>query len=75
MKINELKTLSEENLKTKINELKKELIILNSKRARGSTLEKPALIRNTRRTIARILTISKLNESKKDSGKGMKKNE
>ena len=75
MKINELKTLSEENLKNKLSELKKELIILNSKRARGSTLEKPALIRNTRRTIARILTISKLNELKKDSGKGMKKNE
>jgi len=75
MKINELKILSEENLKVKLNELKKELIILNSKRARGSTLEKPALIKNTRRTIARILTISKLNELKKDSGKGMKKNE
>lgn len=57
MKINELRTLSSENLKTKLIELKKELIVLNSKRARGTTLEKPALIRNTRRTIARVLTL------------------
>ena len=76
MKISELKELSEENLKSKLIELRKELIILNAKRARGSTLEKPALIKNTRRTIARILTVSKMKKSQtKDSGKGMKKNE
>ena len=76
MKISELKDLSQENLKVKLLELKKELIILNSKRARGSTLEKPALIRNTRKTIARILTLSKIKASQpKDSGKGKKKNE
>lgn len=57
MKSKELKNLTEENLNNKLTDLKKELIILNSKRARGSTLEKPALIKNTRRAIARILTI------------------
>ncbi len=61
MKINELRNLNKENLKTKLAELRKELIILNSKRARGSTLEKPTLIRNTRRTIAKILTLLKIN--------------
>ena len=76
MKINELKDMSEENLKNKLLELKKELITLNAKRVRGSTLEKPSLIRNTRRTIARILTISKTKKSQiKDSGKGNKKHE
>ncbi|MBS3171179.1 50S ribosomal protein L29 [Candidatus Woesearchaeota archaeon] len=57
MKINELREIGKENLKSKLVELKKELIVLNAKRARGTTLEKPALIRNTRRTIARILTL------------------
>ncbi len=57
MKINELRQLKQEDLKSKIVELRKELIVLNAKRARGTTLEKPALIRNTRRTIARILTL------------------
>ena len=57
MKINELRELKQEDLKSKIVELRKELIVLNAKRARGTTLEKPALIRNTRRTIARILTL------------------
>ncbi len=75
MKISEIKELSEESLKNKLIDLKKELIILNAKRARGSTLEKPALIKNTRRTIARILTIAKIKSQAKDSGKGMKKNE
>ncbi len=57
MKTNELKEMKQENLNSKLVELRKELIVLNSKRARGTTLEKPALIRNTRRTIARILTL------------------
>lgn len=57
MKTNELKEMKQENLNSKLIELRKELIVLNSKRARGTTLEKPALIRNTRRTIARILTL------------------
>ena len=60
MKINDLKELKKEDLKNKLIELKKELISLSAKRARGSTLEKPALIRNTRKTIARILTISNM---------------
>jgi len=57
MKINELRAMAPENLKTKLVELRKELIILNAKRARGTNLEKPALIKNTRRTVARILTL------------------
>jgi len=57
MKFEELEKMDEEKLNTKITELRKELIILNSKRARGTTLEKPALIKNTKKTIARILTI------------------
>jgi ribosomal protein L29 len=57
MKISELRAIPNENLKTKLVELRKELIILNAKRARGTNLEKPALIKNTRRTIARILTL------------------
>ena len=74
MKSSELREKKEPELKSKITELKKELIILNAKRARGTTLEKPALIRNTRRTIAKILTIINENQ-KKNSEEVHKKHE
>ena len=69
MKINEIKEMTEDNLKNKLLDLKKELISLNAKRARGSTLEKPALIKNTKKTIARILTVSNMEKNLKSEVK------
>jgi len=74
-KFSELLQSNENDLNNKLSDLKKELIILNAKRARGTTLEKPALIKNTRKTIARILTILKSRENQTSkSGGVVKKN-
>lgn len=62
MKNKELKNLSDEELAAKEAQIKKELFSLNNQRQSGR-IEKPATIRNSRREIARILTI--LNERKK----------
>ena len=76
MKINELKDKKIEELKSKMSDLKKELIILNAKRARGTTLEKPAIIKNTKRTIAKILTLLKSKEIQGNFSEGeLKKHE
>ncbi|MBI2148106.1 50S ribosomal protein L29 [Candidatus Woesearchaeota archaeon] len=53
----ELKGMSKENLKTKIEELNKELMKLQSQVARGTPPENPGKIRSLKRNIARILTM------------------
>jgi large subunit ribosomal protein L29 len=69
MKIKELKNLSVEELVQKEKELKAQIFDLNSQRQMGR-VEKPAMFRSIKRTIARVLTI--LNE--KEKGNGRKKN-
>ena len=65
MKINkELRALSEANLKKKLEELKKERFKLNSQRSAGTSPEKSGKLRDTKKTIARILTI--LNKKEKE---------
>ena len=48
--------MNEKTMKEKLNELKKELIKINSQRAIGTIPEKPGRIKEIRRTIARINT-------------------
>ena len=74
MKFEELKKMDEEKLITKIFDLRKELIIFNSKRARGTTLEKPAMIKNTKKAIARILTILNSRKGQIQKTQGVAKN-
>ena len=62
MKKSELKNMSKENMKTKISELKKELMKLQSQVARGTPPENPGKIRSLKRNIARILTHSNKKE-------------
>jgi len=57
IKKNELKGMSMDLLRSKLEELKKELIKINAKRAIGTVLESPGRVKEIRRTIARILTI------------------
>jgi len=57
----ELRELSDEELLKKLKEARLELMKLRHKKALG-TLDKPASIKNTKRLIARILTL--LNERK-----------
>ena len=56
MKINELRELSDDELKAKIAEYKEELFNLRFSQATGS-LEKPSRINELRKTVARIKTI------------------
>lgn len=57
MKIKELKTLSREDLLTKLKELKKELIKHNAQIATGTIPKNLGQVKQTKKTIARILTI------------------
>lgn len=64
MKASELRKLTEQELKDKLVELKKKLMSLRFQNAIGS-LAKTSEIRDTKRTIAKILTILKEREIKK----------
>ncbi len=55
MKAKQIKSMSVEDIKVKILELRKEMIKYNTQIAAGTSLKSPALVRNTKRTIARLL--------------------
>ena len=65
IKNRELKSISEEELKKRIGELKQELIKINAQVATGTTPKNPGQIKQMRRTIARIKTILKNKVDKK----------
>jgi large subunit ribosomal protein L29 len=62
MKIKELRGLDKENMKTRLEELRKELIKHNAQIATGTVPKSPGQVKQTKKTIAKILTI--LNEKK-----------
>lgn len=55
--VKELREKSSEELLDELERLRAELVLTRSKTTAGGGLEKTALIRNTRKRIARILTI------------------
>jgi len=59
MKNKELAALKNEELDSKVKELRKELMKLYSQVAAGTTPKNPGQIRASRRTIARILTLKR----------------
>lgn len=65
MKKKELKLMSKEDLKSKLDDLKKELMKFNTQIATGTTPKSPGQIKNTKKTIARILTFLKTKEVEK----------
>ena len=65
VKVRELRALSDEKLIEKLREARLELMKLKAKKGLR-TLEKPASIRNTKKLVARILTL--LNERVKKGG-------
>ena len=65
MKISEIRKLTDEEIKTKVIENKKELLDLRIKNATGS-LEKPSKINELKKDVARMLTV--LNERKTKTG-------
>lgn len=71
MKAKELKLMSELDLENKADELKKELMRLNSQIAIGIVSKSPSEAKNLKKTIAKILTI----KHEKASNKGGSKKE
>lgn len=59
MKAKELRILSELDLEDKMAELKKELMKINSQIAIGTIPKSPGKVKETKRTIAKILTIKR----------------
>ena len=57
MKSKELRTMSKQDLLSKLHELRKVLIKENIQISSGTTPKNPGNIRNTKKTIARILAI------------------
>ncbi len=68
MKISEIRALSPEERKKKLEELRTELIRLRLQAATG-TLDNPGKIRAIRKTIARILTVMREEELERQKGK------
>lgn len=56
MKKKELKSKGREELEKQLEEMRKELIKLNTQVATGTTLKNPGQVRKVKKTIARILT-------------------
>ena len=61
VKKKELKQLDAQSLKSKLEELKKDLMKINAKRSSGSSIENPGRIKHLKRVIARINTYIKNN--------------
>lgn len=56
MKVEEIRKLTDEEIKAKISETKKELFNMRLKNSTGQ-LEKPSDMRNAKKSIARMLTV------------------
>ncbi len=76
LKIKEIESLGEDSLKTRLSELKQELVKLNAQVATGTTPKNPMQIKNIRKNIARIKTMQNkkkieelLQKAKKESKK------
>jgi len=71
MKTKELRGLGKEDMKNRLEELRKELIKHNAQIATGTVPKSPGQVKQTKKTIARILTIlkEKKKEEKKKSSK------
>jgi len=57
MKIKDLRSMSKEDLNSKLIELRKELIKHNAQIAVGTTPKSPGQVRGVKKTIAKIMTI------------------
>lgn len=57
MKQKELSKLTEKELKEKLGELKNQLVKERAQAARGTQTKNPMIIKNTRKTIARIMQL------------------
>ena len=68
----ELRTTNEQDLKSKLVELKKELMKHNAQIAIGTIPKSPGLVKETKKTIAKINTLLKELEQKKNKEEKIK---
>jgi len=64
-KIKDLRSMTKEELNSKLKELRKEMIKHNAQIATGTTPKSPGQIREIKKTIARILTIIRTQKGSK----------
>ena len=64
MKARDLRAMPKEEIIGKLNELKKELVKLNAQIAIGTTPKSPGQVKQTKKAIAKILTLLKQGGSK-----------
>ncbi|MBW2983684.1 50S ribosomal protein L29 [Candidatus Woesearchaeota archaeon] len=64
LRVKEMKSMAVEDLKTRLEELRKDLVKQNAQIATGTTPKSPGQIKQMKKTIARILTVMKNKESK-----------
>ncbi|MEM3577050.1 MAG: 50S ribosomal protein L29 [Candidatus Bathyarchaeia archaeon] len=64
LRVKEIREMSSEERMEKFKELKTELVRLKTMIKAGGTVENPSMIRELRKTIARILTIEKEEKAK-----------
>ncbi|MBW2966036.1 50S ribosomal protein L29 [Candidatus Woesearchaeota archaeon] len=72
MKVKELKGLSEEEKKKRLEELRKELIKHRAQIATGTIPKSPGQVKQTKKTIAKILTFLKEKEAVKKEKRSQK---
>jgi large subunit ribosomal protein L29 len=65
MKIKDLRQMPKEELLNKLRELKKEIIKHNAQIATGTTPKSPGQVRQSKKTVAKILTLLKEKEGGK----------
>jgi len=57
MKIKEIRSMSKEDLNSKLEELRKELIKVNAQIATGTTPKSPGQVKQIKKNIAKIVTV------------------
>ena len=66
MKAKEIRSMNKEDLKAKLEELKKELVKVNAQIATGTIPKSPGQVKQIKKNIARILTIFNEKHSEAD---------
>ncbi len=67
MKRKEIMDLDKSEYQSKLDELRKELMKLNAQSATGTAMKNPGLLKQTKKNIARILTL--MNKTKQEVAK------
>lgn len=72
IKSKELRKLDNKELDKRLLEMRKDLLKINAKIATGTTPENPSMVKNLKKTIARIHTIKTEKNKKEDQAKKKK---